>query len=62
MEKLTLGKWIALKDLTNEKLAEKADVSTTTITKLRRKRCNPTITTLKKLANALDIQIEDIDY
>ena len=47
--------------LSQEKLARLADVSNNTIIKIEAgKQDNPTIDTLKKVAKALDIPVEDL--
>ena len=48
-------------DLSQEKLARLADVSNNTIINIEAgKQDNPTIDTLKKVAKALDIPVEDL--
>lgn len=47
--------------LSQEKLARLADVSTNTIINIESgKQQNPTIETIKKIANALGVSIEDL--
>ena len=46
------------KGLTQQKLAEKAEVSFATITKIERGIVNPFLTTLTKLAKALEVELE----
>ena len=48
-------------DLSQEKLARLADVSDNTIINIEAgKQDNPTIDTLKKVAKALDVSVEDL--
>lgn len=57
----TLRKLREQKGLTQEKLARLADVSNNTVIKIEAgKNENPTLDTLKKLANALDISVDDL--
>ncbi len=46
--------------LSQEKLAEKADLSTTFISDLERGRVNVAVDSLLRIATALDIQVRDI--
>lgn len=49
------------KELTQEELAIKADVSYTSLVKIERDQVkNPTIKTLKKLADALEVSVDDV--
>lgn len=49
------------KELTQEELAIKADVSYTSLVKIERDQVkNPTIKTLKKLADALEVSVDEI--
>jgi transcriptional regulator with XRE-family HTH domain len=49
------------KELSQEKLARIADVSNNTITNIEAgKQLNPTIETLKKIAKALEVDIQDL--
>ena len=57
----TLRKLREAKGLSQEKLARLADVANHTIIKLEAvKNQNPTLDTLKKIAKALDISIDDL--
>lgn len=57
----TLRKLREQKGLTQEKLARLADVSNNTVIKIEAgKNENPTLDTLKKLAKALDISVDDL--
>ncbi len=59
--KLTLKQWMALRDLTSAELAEKTGVSETTISNIRTGKFKPRIDTLIKIAEALEIEIGDIE-
>ena len=48
-----------MKKMSQEKLAEKADVSLTFVGYLERAEKNPTLTTLGKIAKALDISLSE---
>lgn len=57
----TLRKLREQKRLTQEKLARLADVSNNTVIKIEAgKNENPTLDTLKKLAKALDVSVDDL--
>lgn len=57
----TLRKLREQKSLTQEKLARLADVSNNTVIKIEAgKNQNPTLETLKRLAKALDISVDDL--
>jgi transcriptional regulator with XRE-family HTH domain len=57
----TLRKLREQKGLTQEKLARLADVSNNTVIKIEAgKNQNPTLETLKRLAKALDISVDDL--
>lgn len=62
----TLGKRLKdfrkQKGLSQEKLAEAADLNTTFVGSIERGQANPTLDTLCKLANALEIEILDLLY
>jgi len=49
-----------MKKMSQEKLAEKADISLTFIGYLERAEKNPTLTTLNKIAKALDMSLSEI--
>lgn len=59
--KLSLKKWMALKEITTAELAEKAGVSETTICHIRTGKFKPRLDTLFKIAHALEIEIGDIE-
>ena len=59
--KLTLKQWMGLKDVSGKELAYKTGLTEQTISHLRRRRNKPNISTLKILAEALEIGIEDIE-
>lgn len=59
--KLTLKQWMALKEVTTAELADKANVSETTICHMRTGKFKPRLDTLIKIANALEIEIGDIE-
>ena len=46
--------------LTQQELAEKADVGTNTVARLERNETEPHMSTLRKLARALDIEPEEL--
>jgi transcriptional regulator with XRE-family HTH domain len=46
--------------LSQEKLAEKADLSTTFVSDLERGRVNVAVDSLLRIANALGVQVKDI--
>jgi transcriptional regulator with XRE-family HTH domain len=49
------------KKLTQEELAKKADISYTTLIKIEQGKVeNPTIKTLKKIASALEVSVDDL--
>lgn len=50
------------KGFSQEKLAETADLNTTFVGAIERGQANPTLDTLCKLANALDIEVLDLLY
>lgn len=57
----TLRKLREQKGLTQEKLARLADVSNNTVIKIEAgKNENPTLDTLKKLAKALDVSVDNL--
>jgi len=57
----TLRKLREAKGLSQEKLARLADVANNTIIKIEAgKNQNPTLDTLKKIAKALDVNIDDL--
>jgi len=57
----TLRKLREQKGLTQEKLARLADVSNNTVIKIEvGKNKNPTLDTLKKIAQALDVSVDDL--
>lgn len=57
----TLRKLRGQKGLTQEKLARLADVSNNTVIKIEAgKNQNPTLETLKRLAKALGISVDDL--
>ena len=62
----TLGKRLRdfrkQRGLSQEKLAEAADLNTTFVGSIERGQANPTLDTLCKLANALDIDVLDLLY
>lgn len=62
----TLGKRLRefrkQKGLSQEKLAEAADLNTTFVGSIERGQANPTLDTLCKLANALGIEVLDLLY
>jgi transcriptional regulator with XRE-family HTH domain len=56
-----LRKMREAKSLSQEKLARMADVANNTIIKIEAgKNQNPTLDTLKKIAKALDISVDDL--
>ena len=59
--KLTLKQWMALKEITTAELSEKASVSEATICHMRTGKFKPRLDTLIKIANALEIEIGDIE-
>lgn len=59
--RLTLKQWMALKEVTTAELADKAKVSETTICHMRTGKFKPRLDTLIKIANALEIEIGDIE-
>ena len=52
----------AKKDLTQEQLAEKAEISHKHLTKIENCYVTPSVFIILKLANALDITVNDIVY
>ena len=58
--KLTLKQWMAMKDITAEQLSKKAGVSITTISHIRTGKFKPRLDTLLRIAEALGIEIGDI--
>lgn len=60
-QKLTLKQWMALKDLTSAELAEKSGVSETTICNYRTGKFKPRLVNLIKIADALEVEIGDIE-
>lgn len=57
----TLRKFREEKELSQEKLARLADVANNTIIKIEAgKNKNPTLDTLKKIANALDVSVDEL--
>jgi transcriptional regulator with XRE-family HTH domain len=57
----TLRKLREEKGLSQEKLARLADVANNTIIKIEvGKNQNPTLDTLKKIANALEVSVDDL--
>jgi transcriptional regulator with XRE-family HTH domain len=57
----TLRKLREAKGLSQEKLARLADVANNTIIKIEAgKNQNPTLDTLKKIANVLEVSIDDL--
>jgi len=57
----TLRKLRVARGLSQEKLARLADVANNTIIKIEAgKNQNPTLDTLKKIAKALDVSIDDL--
>lgn len=57
----TLRKLREQKGFTQEKLARLADISNNTVIKIEAgKNQNPTLETLKRLAKALDISVDDL--
>jgi len=57
----TLRKLREAKGLSQEKLARLADVANNTIIKIEAgKNQNPTLDTLKKIAKALDVSVDDL--
>jgi len=56
-----IRKYRIKKGLSQDKLAKLADVTYTTLVKIESGvNNNPTIKTLKKIANALDVKIDDL--
>ncbi len=49
-----------LKDFSQEKLAEKSNLSPTYIGNIERSEQNPTLTTLEKIAKAFNITVEEL--
>lgn len=60
--KLTLKKWMALKEITTAELAKKAGVSEATICHIRTGKFKPRLDTLVKIAEVLCIEIGDIEF
>lgn len=60
MGELTLKQWMGLKEVTIQKLSEDSGVSVATIANIRSGKVKPNIETLKKIASALDVKIDDI--
>ncbi len=60
MGELTLKQWMGLKEISIEKLAEESGVSASTIMNIRQGKTQPNIATLKKIAEVLEIRIDDI--
>jgi len=57
----TLRKLRETKELSQEKLARLADVANNTIIKIEAgKNQNPTLDTLKKIAKALEVSVDDL--
>ncbi len=52
----------AKKRISQEVLAEKADISTKYLTRIENEKVNPSILVLLKLANALEITVNEIVY
>ncbi|MFP4018512.1 MAG: helix-turn-helix domain-containing protein [Bacteroidales bacterium] len=48
------------RDWSQRKLAGKAGISHTLLSDIERERCNPSLKTLRKIADALDISISQI--
>ena len=59
--KLTIKQWMAIKEITTAELAKKTGVSQTTICHIRTGRFKPRLDTLIKIAEALCIEIGDIE-
>ena len=47
-------------DLSQEKLANEADISISQVSRIERGLLNPTLCTLASLANALDVELKDL--
>ena len=59
---LTIKQWMAIKEETNASLAEKSGISEATISHVRTGKTKPNLDTLLKIAEALEIKINDIKF
>jgi transcriptional regulator with XRE-family HTH domain len=55
-----VARFRANRRLTQEELAERAGLSRTYLARLERRRQDPTLTTLRRLAKALGIRVADL--
>ena len=61
MDRLTLNQWMGLREMTGEKLAEITGLTISTISNIRNRKVVPTLDSLKKIADALDLKLDDIE-
>lgn len=60
MGELTLKQWMGLQEITIKELAEKSNISETTIMNIRKGKVKPNITTLQKIAAVLNVRVDEI--
>lgn len=60
MGELTLKQWMGLQEITIKELAEKSNISETTIVNIRKGKVKPNINTLQKIAAVLNVRVDEI--
>jgi len=61
MSKLTINQWMGLKEVTGERLAEMTGLTESTISNIRSRKVKPSLDSLIKIAESLEIKLDDIE-
>lgn len=61
MGKLTINQWMGLKEIKGFELAEKTGLTEGTISNIRQGKVKPKLETIQKIAEVLEIGIDEIE-
>lgn len=61
MSKLTINQWMGLKEINGETLASMTGLTESTISNIRSRKVKPSLDSLIKIAESLEIKLDDIE-